>query len=752
MTDAPASEALDPQRAAQLTDFARGCSAAARAVSLYPAGHPAVKTAVTRLIETAGRVTAAEALRMTVLPHGLLLDRLAPAKPDQAVPELARLLHQHFISGFVLHDGGDAKTWHTLLGLLARPPEEVREAGGIGHLWSDKGGLTTEDHRRSIELREVDYERLLLSRALGDPATLEQIFDSLVSGETGSLDPTARSRLTEIIRDSDKLELFAAELLKHVGPDGGSQAEALMHLLRSATELVAGDEDAPRNETLANVARTLTGLTAETMADLLRRRGTPAAMAGGQDAVQAVTEQMASEDVATFVSGSIATENGASHRLAEAFQALVPDLDDRRQMVSLVGEQLAESPFGQTDAFPNIWKQAETLLTSYSDEQFVGDQYARELDIARTQATEVENISDDPKERIDSWLATISNPALRALDLQLLLDLLDVEPDPLRWRDIAGTVCRHIEDLTLSGDLERALKLLDSIARKRPDDDAPVEADSMGSFAREAIDRVAAGPAMRHALARLRTGNETDVKQVKQLCDTLGPGIVMSLAEVLASERDARIRRTVRDILVGFGARGRDAVRQLLHAPDWEVRQTAAFLLREFGGSEGLAELRHLLADAEPLVQREALRAMVRVGDERAYQVLTTVLAEGPARQRATLRQQLTSQRDEEAVPLCRYLLTHLDHRTRSDVYVAAIETLGAVGGEDTVAPLRDALYRGDWWAPFRTRALRRAAAQALRRAKVPAARQVLSDAAAEGSWGVRAAARGQLAQIEARS
>ena len=78
------------------------------------------------------------------------------------------------------------------------------------------------------------------------------------------------------------------------------------------------------------------------------------------------------------------------------------------------------------------------------------------------------------------------------------------------------------------------------------------------------------------------------------------------------------------------------------------------------------------------------------------------VLAEGSPHQRATLLQQLTSQRDEQMVPLCRYLLTHLDHHTRSDVYVAAIETLGAVGGEDTVAPLRDALYRGDWWAPFR--------------------------------------------------
>ena len=61
------------------------------------------------------------------------------------------------------------------------------------------------------------------------------------------------------------------------------------------------------------------------------------------------------------------------------------------------------------------------------------------------------------------------------------------------------------------------------------------------------------------------------------------------------------------------------------------MRQTAAFLLREFGGNEGLDELRHLLTDTEPLVQREAVRTIVRVGDERAYQVLASVLAEGHA-------------------------------------------------------------------------------------------------------------------------
>ena len=38
---------LDPDVAAQLAEFARACKAAARAVSLYPAAHPAIGATLT---------------------------------------------------------------------------------------------------------------------------------------------------------------------------------------------------------------------------------------------------------------------------------------------------------------------------------------------------------------------------------------------------------------------------------------------------------------------------------------------------------------------------------------------------------------------------------------------------------------------------------------------------------------------------------------------------------------------------------
>jgi HEAT repeat protein len=59
-------------------------------------------------------------------------------------------------------------------------------------------------------------------------------------------------------------------------------------------------------------------------------------------------------------------------------------------------------------------------------------------------------------------------------------------------------------------------------------------------------------------------------------------------------------------------------------------------------------------------------------------------------------------------------------------------------------------LSKGEWWAPFRTRRIRRAAANALRRLGSPEAHAILEAAAATGSRGVRAAARTALSPIAA--
>ena len=127
---------------------------------------------------------------------------------------------------------------------------------------------------------------------------------------------------------------------------------------------------------------------------------------------------------------------------------------------------------------------------------------------------------------------------------------------------------------------------------------------------------------MKHVAPHLRSADDDSYERFKKVCHAIGPSIIAPLAEVLAAEQDGRARKRLRDVLVGFGPRGAEAVRPLLNAKSWEIRRTAAFLLREFGGAEGLKELVPLLADSEPLVQREAVQGLMLNGSKEAAVIL----------------------------------------------------------------------------------------------------------------------------------
>src|SRR5580704_2554667 len=100
--------ALAPDDTARVTEFARACKAAARAVILYPPGHPAIAATVGRIVHVTSAAKLSAPITFTVLPDGLLLDGRAPARPDPAIGELAELLHAHLIGEITVRPGGDA--------------------------------------------------------------------------------------------------------------------------------------------------------------------------------------------------------------------------------------------------------------------------------------------------------------------------------------------------------------------------------------------------------------------------------------------------------------------------------------------------------------------------------------------------------------------------------------------------------------------------------------------------------------------
>jgi bilin biosynthesis PecF protein len=525
----------------------------------------------------------------------------------------------------------------------------------------------------------------------------------------------------------------------------GLKTAALMRMLRGIIELVSQKQPQQLEPVLKSMAVAVGRCSPDILLGLLG----PQTDQEAPQLMHAVVSRMTDATISRFVSRHVISGDSSTDRLAQAFQTLVRDGEEQQRLLALAREDVAASPLGSTEGFESVWNSvAEKLLTSYSDEAYVSEAYGRELSGARTKAVEVEGVSDDPPERIGAWLSTIATTALRALDLTLMRDLLRIEQNDDRWRELMKPLVGLIEDLLLVGDFDAASELIGLLAAEGGGQGPTVRRQ----IALTAIDVLIAGSMMRHVTTHLAAIDDAQFERVKAMCVSLGEVLVRPLAEALSVEERPRTRERLTSILLAFGSVGRRTIERLKNSQNPAVRRTAIHLMRQFSGSEALPDLTELLDDSEPQVQREAVRAILNIGTDAAYRILEQALDTGTTQSRDAIMQSIGLVRDERATPLFAYILGHIDHRgALAPIYLRAIESLGALRDPGGIAPLRTALYKGEWWAPTRTRALRTAAAAALARIGTADAEAVLQEAVTRGSRGVRSAARAQLSIARAR-
>jgi HEAT repeat protein len=727
---------MPAEQSGLLAEFARACKAAARAVSLYPGAHPAIGGSLSRLVSAAGRLTSDGRVVCTVHPDMLSIAGQAPVRPDPAIGELATLLHDRLIGELTIQREADADDWRALLLLLARTTEDLLAQGGIGSAWATSG-------RSHFEIREIDYAEVLRERAGGEKAQWDRIIAMCLQGETGGLDERALASLLDSLSDPERF----GDLLEHLQKSESMETlsvsvrlAALLRLMQTALAAVKDRNPAAVDQAMQTMADSCARLTPEMMLAMLGSR-----QSSNADEAQMATsmmERMSDQTVASFVARSVTSEKRATERLAHALEVLVPEAERKGRVLELAHDEAQQSELGQEQGFEQLWQGAADMLTSYSDASFVSDEYSKELTAARSQALEVERVSDDPPDRVLAWVTTVSEPALQDLDLNLLRDLMRIEEDPALWNDIAALVVGEIERRTLSGDAPGAHLLAEALVHET----TPEGRTALRAAATRNVEKLAAGPLVKHVGVSLRKIEDVEVEFLNRLCHIIGPGVVRPLAELLAVEENPKATRRLRELLLGFGAAGRQSVEKLKNSPNPAVRRTAIDLLRVFGGQEALPELVSMLNDADPQVQRESIRAIVQVGTNNAYAVLQRALISKSAT-RETVLQELLGLRDDKAAPMLCYVLKQTQPTGRFlKVHLDMIEALGNLRGHpESIRTLKQVLYSGSIWTPFKTRALRHAAASALKRIGSAEATAVLDEAVTKGPRGVRGAAKAQV-------
>lgn len=739
MVTPPASDPLAPDTGARLVDFARACKAATRIVALYPPSHPSVQTALNGVVRAGATLTADGRLTITVLPDNLLIDGRALGRSDPAVADMAAVLHAHRVGELAIGVGMTANGWHAFLSIVARASEDLRAEGGIRRVWlAGEGG--------PIDIREIDYAEVLRERSTGtDTVTWDRIIDRCLGGEgAADLDDRLSAALHEIALDPDRLADFLARLEHSPGIESAERrARVGVQMIRGLAARIARGPHASLEPVLDNLARVSTGLSPELVLALVSGPGLePYGPEAPMDLGAAIRSRLSDDQIAGFVASAVIRDQGATARLAQAFQALVRERGPQTGVLDAAAALVADGmPDGS--GFDQLWASAVEMLTSYSDTPFVSDAYARELTRARTQAVDVERASDDPPARVAAWLATVGDDEVGQLDHVLLRDLLRIEDQPDAWTEVLDVALARIERWVLVGDVRQAHDLLGAITSVAAAPDAP-----FAGIAASGLDRLIAGDLPANLVSFVRQAPDSDMALITAFCQAVGAGLVGPLAEALVHEDTGRTVRRLRDILITFGALTRAHANGLRSSPNPSVRRAAVDLLRAFGGDETLPDLRSLLDDADTQVQREALRAIIQIGTDEAFATLEHALTSGAPRTREAIMLALASLRDERAVPLLVYILCHTSHRGAFEaVYTSALDALGRLAADDaqSVTVLRSVLFRSEWWAPFRTARLRLAAARALA-GGVGQGRRVLAEAAAHPSRGIRVAARTALA------
>jgi HEAT repeat protein len=719
-----------------LSEFARTCKAAARAVSLYPSEHPVVVAALARAVASGHRLTREGPVTLGVQPDLLTMDGRAPARPDAAIAEFAALLHERLIGVLTIRPGIDLDDWRAFLPLLAASAADLHAAGGVAQAASRAGSS-------HLEIREIDYADVLRERG-GRHADWDRIVESCLHGETDALDDRAMAALLDALEDPARFALLLERLEIGDLTEVNVRVAALLKLMRAAIDAARARGVAEGERAIATVAASCAVLTPEVMLALIdqRRSGDSA---GGATA-GAVLSRMTDEAKGAFAVRSVAVDQGASERLARALDVLAPSAEQKKAVLESAGEQARRREQDGDEGFERIWQNAAGALvshwlSSYSDSAFVSEQYGRELSTAGAPEVQTRRVPDDPPERVQAWAATVSGPALDELDRRLLIDLLRLEDDPERWGAMAGVAASEATRRLEAGDVTAAASLVEAIAGEI----GASRRLALEGIAVRHVEQLCSGSLARLVAIRCRQADEAQMEALAHLCQRLGPGLVPAMADALARETGTVVVERLATLLLGFGAAGQQTVEQLRLSPNPAVRRAAIRLLRLGGRPEALPELATMLDDRDPEVQRESLRAIVEIGTPAAFAVLERVLqsdAQGPL-----VRALVGLRGDNAALAFCHLLAISAPGRQLLDAHLSMIEVLGAARMPDSVRTLAQVLHRGSWWAPRRTAALRRAAATALRRLGTTDAVAVLETAAASGPRGVRQAARLQLAR-----
>jgi HEAT repeat protein len=235
-----------------------------------------------------------------------------------------------------------------------------------------------------------------------------------------------------------------------------------------------------------------------------------------------------------------------------------------------------------------------------------------------------------------------------------------------------------------------------------------------------------------------------------QILAFLGNKVANQLMDLLANERTASKRKLLYKVMVRNGATVLPVIYEYLDDERWYVTRNAIAILGDIRSQDSLQHLTPLLQHEEIRVRRETIRALTKIGGNRAIKILLQTAA---ADDQELCRQAILSLgaiRTPSAVPTLLKLLQKSDWSQRAvDLKKDAIRALGEIRDPKAIPELVKIIKSKSWLRRQLNNELRMAAAAALGDISDESTRNTLEKATHDRTAAVARAAAQALKQLD---
>jgi len=745
------SPLVPPDIALDVSAFARALVAAIRTWQMYSPDHPATSAAVERL-RLAGIPLPSHGGVVVGFSSTSLLVNGNPLPVDRRLREAAEIVHDHDILCMRFTEAPSQTALRSLLRLLTLDPESIRTRGGPVRIWKEGGP-------QGITLDQIDYDVLMADRGpggltkkdgaaekrgAGSPpvvshdAIWQEVVRSMSTGQIAR-GHSIQQRLVEIARSPEAIAELASEALQADPADEPSakmaaQAATVLTVFQRlvrAVEAQSPDEVPDALRHLADAASKLDpaavmGAVAESAESGL-----------GLDVVVALGRSFDDEQVAELLARSLTADGRATARLASAVSTLTPDPARQHRVLTLARTIAPEAlaPHVAGGAIDAALGSLELMLGGSGGGRFASTDYTATLADADARSYEM---SLSTPAQMDSWISTVSADSVRILAVTLLIDLFLIEDRPDRINETADSLAAQAEDLLMAADtaeVERIVRALHEAAAG--------DADARAAAGRKALDTLARSAAMRDMSSSLPDFDTVQSEWFGRMCGMLGPAVLDALVPALPIVADGPGRPRLEPLIVAFGDHAVPPLVTLAADQDWNAARAAIQIIGRIGTPSATSVLHGFITGGDPRHVREAVIALMHIGDDRAIEPIRTA-AQDRSRWRAeSVVDALASSADRRASPILAALLADLDPlRSDHDLALKILNALRIVGDERAVPAIAAAMRPTSWLRFRRARRVKRSAISVLASMHNAEARAALDEAISSGDGLLRRLAR----------